>query len=148
MIKLCTPRRGRTLVDTEVQGSLLRKISLHWGLFLFGNCLALVIWIRLLEQPDADWGETFSAFAERFMPFLIITIAMLPAFVADTLRLTHRFAGPILRLRSALTDAAAGREVQPLQFRQNDFWREIAENFNNVMSQRATTSDASTKQAP
>ncbi|MEM6981105.1 MAG: hypothetical protein AAF539_15705 [Planctomycetota bacterium] len=128
-----TVRRRRRLVDPEVQIGIIRKIAIHWSVFFVCNAIALMIWIRLFEQPDADWGQTFGDTMRRFMPFFIITMALIPAFVWDTLKLTNRFAGPILRLRSALSDASAGRAVSPLQFRNNDFWQEIAENFNKVI---------------
>ncbi len=126
-------KRRKTLVDPEVQGGVLRKIAIHWVTFFLCNAIALVIWIRLFEQPDADWGQTAGDTLRRFLPFFIITMALIPAFVWDTLKLTNRFAGPIQRLRSALADAGAGRAVAPLHFRNNDFWQEMASNFNAMM---------------
>jgi hypothetical protein len=128
-----TTKRKKTLVDPEVQGGLLRKIAIHWILFFLCNAIALMIWIRLFEQPDADWGQTFGDTMRRFFPFFVVTMALIPAFVWDTLKLTHRFAGPILRLRATLADASEGRAVAPLHFRTNDFWQEIACNFNLLM---------------
>ena len=126
-------KRRRALVDPEVQGGVLRKIAIHWVIFFICNALALMIWIRLFEQPDADWGQTFADTLRRFLPFFVITMALIPAFAWDTLKLTNRFAGPILRFRAALADASAGRAVETLTFRNNDFWQEIATNFNSVM---------------
>ena len=139
-----TTKRRQKLVDPEVQGGVLRKIAIHWVLFFICNALAMMIWIRLFEQPDADWGQTLGDTLLRFLPFFIITMALIPAFVWDTLKLTNRFAGPILRLRSALADASAGRAVSPLHFRNNDFWQEIAENFNCVMRRHDVTLDPPT----
>ena len=126
-------KRSRTLIDTEVQGSLLRRVALHWIVFFVLNTIALTVWIRLFEQPDANWGHTFGDTLWRFLPFFIITAALIPAFVWDTLKLSHRFAGPIMRLRNALKDIKEGRAVAPLKFRDSDFWQEIASNFNDVM---------------
>lgn len=128
-----TIKRKQKLVDCEVQTGVLRKISVHWLVFFVCNTIALMIWIRLYEQPDANWGQTFGDTLRRFLPFFIITAALIPAFVWDTLKLTNRFAGPIMRLRSALADASAGRGVKPLQFRNSDFWQEIAQDFNHVI---------------
>ncbi|MCC9603940.1 hypothetical protein LOC67_25595 [Stieleria sp. JC731] len=130
------PKRSRTYVDAEVQGSLLRRVAFHWILFFICNTFALMCWIRLFEQPDAEWGQTFGDTVRRFLPFFIITMAMIPAFVWDTLKLSHRFAGPMVRLRNTLKDIKAGRSVPPLKFRDNDFWHEIASNFNDVMEMR------------
>ena len=139
-------RRSRALVDKEVQGGLLRKIAVHWVVFFVCNAVALTIWIRLFEQPDTDWGQTFADTMRRFLPFFIITMALIPAFVWDTLKLTNRFAGPVSRLRRALADLKAGRPVKPLKFRTNDFWREIAADFNQVAEKcQAKTPEASSK---
>jgi len=129
-----TTKRRKTLIDREVQGGVLKKVAIHWVLFFICNAIALTIWIRLFEQPDADWGQTFGDTLRRFLPFFVITLALIPAFVWDTLKLTNRFAGPIYRLRTALADANAGRAVAPLQFRTNDYWKEIAQNFNAVIA--------------
>ena len=129
-------RRVRSFVDPEVQGGLLRKIAIHWTLLFVVNALALVIWVRMFEQPETSWGETFGDCVRRFLPFFIITVVLIPAFVWDTLKITNRFAGPVLRLRAALADAAKGRDVQPLHFRNNDFWQEIAEDFNGLVNRQ------------
>ena len=128
-----TVRRRKALVDPEVQGGVLRKVFTHWILFFVCNALALTIWIRLFEQPEIGWGQTFLDTMVRFLPFFVITLALIPAFVWDTLKLTNRFAGPMLRFRAALRDAREGRPVPPLQFRDSDFWKEIADNFNAVV---------------
>ncbi len=143
MAELKSPRRSKSLVDPEVQGSVLKKVAVHWFLLFLCNTVALVIWVRLFEQPDAAWGETLRDCLQRYLPFFVVTIALLPAFVWDTLKLTNRFAGPILRLRLALSDAADGRAVAPLHFRQNDFWREIAENFNSVIRRTSAVDSGS-----
>ncbi|MEM6468952.1 MAG: hypothetical protein AAF802_05235 [Planctomycetota bacterium] len=129
-------KRSRTLVDSEVQGTLIRRVALHWVLFFICNTIALTFWMRLFEQPDGEMAESFAATVRRFLPFFVITMALIPAFVWDTLKLSHRFAGPITRLRGALIDLKEGRAVAPLKFRESDFWQEIAGNFNDVMRLR------------
>ncbi|MGB7329473.1 MAG: hypothetical protein WBD31_31635 [Rubripirellula sp.] len=139
-----TIKRRKALVDPEVQGGVLKKIAIHWVVFFICNAMALTIWIRLFEQPDVPWGATFGDTVKRFLPFFVITLALIPAFVWDTLKMTNRFAGPILRLRAALSDASQGRAVAPLHFRNNDFWGEIATNFNSLMERN----DSLDKTAP
>ncbi|MCO8124593.1 hypothetical protein NHH03_22840 [Stieleria sp. TO1_6] len=135
-------KRSKTLVDTEVQGSLIRRVALHWVIFFVCNSIALTLWIRLFEQPDAEWGQTVGDTARRFLPFFIVTMALIPAFVWDTLKLSHRFAGPITRLRNTLLDIKAGRAVKPLRFRNSDFWQELASNFNDAFQLREQQDDA------
>ncbi len=133
---LNVPRRARSFVDPEVQGGLLRKIAIHWTLLFVVNALALVIWVRMFEQPESSWTATFGDCVRRFLPFFVITILLIPAFIWDTLKITNRFAGPILRLRSAIASASRGQTVEPLHFRNNDFWQEIAEDFNGLVKRQ------------
>lgn len=134
-------RRSKALVDSEVQGGILRKVAVHWVLLFVCNTMALAIWLRLFEAPDVTWSETFQECWSRFLPFFVVTCALIPAFVWDTLKLTNRFAGPISRLRQTLRDASQGKAVKPLHFRTNDYWAEIASNFNLVMDRQTEPSD-------
>ena len=136
MSLLTSPRRARSFVDPEVQGGLLRKIAIHWTLLFVVNALALVIWVRMFEQPEIGWGATFGDCIRRFLPFFVITVLLIPAFIWDTLKITNRFAGPILRFRAAIASAARGQAVEPLHFRNNDFWQEIADDFNGLVNRQ------------
>lgn len=128
--------RTRTYVDPEVQGGLLRRIALHWVILTVVNCLGLLIWTWLFELPGAGWKETSTEFFRRFLPVMIVSAALVPAFLLDTLKLTNRFAGPALRFRATLSDAAQGRSVRRLAFRKDDFWQEMADDFNDLLEQQ------------
>jgi hypothetical protein len=136
-------RRSRSFVDPEVQGSLLRKIAIHWILLFVVNAMAIVIWVRMFEQPETSWSATLGDCIRRFLPFFVITILLIPAFIWDTLKISNRFAGPVLRLRSALANAAQGQEVEHLSFRESDFWQQIAEDFNRVVERNRDTQNSS-----
>jgi hypothetical protein len=126
-------KRTQTVIDREVQYGVVRKIALHWIALFVCNSIALVIWVSLFEQPDANWKQNVGDSFRRFLPFFIITAALIPAFVLDTLKLTNRFAGPISRLRTEIRNASEGRPVRRLSFRTNDYWREIADGFNTLI---------------
>jgi len=133
-------RRARSFVDPEVQGGLLKKVAFHWLILFIVNSLALIVWVRMFEQPEATWAESFGDTARRFLPFFVVSALLIPAFVWDTLKITNRFAGPIFRLRVALGTVARGQTVEPLCFRNSDFWQEIAEDFNKIVSQKNSAS--------
>jgi len=107
-------------------------VGLHWVAFILCNLLGLLLWVRLFESPELEWGEVASRAVGRFVPFLIVSLVLLPAFVFDTLKMTHRFAGPISRLRAEMKRACDGLPVRDLKFRGNDYWREIATGFNEL----------------
>lgn len=126
-------RRTQTVIDKEVQYGVVRKVAIHWVAFMICNSVALIMWVILFEQPDAKWSETLRTCVQRFLPFFVISAALIPAFVLDTLKMTNRFAGPISRLRTEIANVTAGRPVTKLSFRSNDYWREIADGFNAMV---------------
>ncbi len=126
------PRRKRWLIDFEVQTSLLRKIACHWFLFLLANALAMFFWIRLFESPDVSWTTVSQKFVTAYFPMILVSIALLPVFLLDTMKLSNRFSGPILRVRQAIAAASSGEKVEPLHFRNGDFWQSLASDFNRL----------------
>ncbi len=62
----------------------------------------------------------------------LIMVALFPAFALDTIRFSNRFVGPIARLRRHMRELAAGEKVSSLAFRDNDFWADVADEFNTV----------------
>ncbi len=125
-------RRMQKLVDFEVQSSLLVRLVIHWLLFLIVNVVGVVFWIRLVEQPTDDWSTVWTAAMQRLLPFALISLALLPVFIWDSLKLSNRFAGPILRVRRALSRLANGETPELIEFRQSDFWKSLALDLNRA----------------
>jgi len=63
---------------------------------------------------------------------LVVSLCLLPLVLVDVVRLSNRFAGPAYRLRRAMRQLAHGEKVQPITFRQGDFWKEFADDFNRI----------------
>ena len=133
---MLSPRRGRMLVDFEVQTSLLRKIAAHWALLLVANTIGLFCWTALMNAPVESWSDLIMDFVRSYIPVLLISLALLPVFLLDAAKLSNRFAGPMVRIRRALSAVLAGDKVEPVKFRENDFWRSLAEDFNKALKQR------------
>ena len=135
-------RRKKSYADAVVQGALLRRLACHWALFLFANLMALTGWRILVTDPFGDWAQHQQALFNAYVPCIFVSLALLPAFIWDSLKLSNRFAGPVVRLRSALKALAEGREVQPLSFRKGDFWMSLADDFNAVLRRIGEHPDA------
>ncbi|MDZ4853131.1 MAG: hypothetical protein SGI77_27905 [Pirellulaceae bacterium] len=136
-------RRTRKLIDYEVQSSLVVRLCLHWVLFLAATAIAMFFWIRLFESPTDTLAETASRFWNTFVPMLIVAIALLPVFVLDAVKLSNRFTGPIFRLRRTLSNLAQGQTSRPLEFRSNDFWKSLANDFNRVVHRHQSSDNPS-----
>jgi hypothetical protein len=68
----------------------------------------------------------------------IALIVIFPIFAYDSLKLSNRFAGPMVSFRNALKKLSRGEPVKPLSFRKGDFWRELAADFNRVADRMKT----------
>ena len=123
-------KRHRYLVDSKVQWALIRRLLMHWSLALL-SLIGISVFVQLLYRAE---GRTFSeAFILSFrmqLPLLGIMFMLMPVFVWDMVKLSHRFAGPMLRLRGVINELAHGGEAPPIRFRPNDFWQETADDFN------------------
>ena len=66
-------------------------------------------------------------------PVFVILLALLPMFAWDTIKLSHRFAGPMFRFHDTVKRLANGERVPPIRLRKGDFWKDFAEDFNRLM---------------
>jgi len=124
-------RRSIFFNDREVQGALMLRIMLYWFFCLLSISLMLICW-NAYVGPSRRFIDLFSDLYYRYGPALSASLILLPVVMMDVLRMSNRFVGPVLRLRKGLRDVAEGRPAQPLNFRDDDFWRDMATDFNHA----------------
>ncbi len=124
--------REKMFVDRAVQGALVRRILVHWCVFFLLSILSLFAMEYFLGDPNLSIGGHLSEVWNKYAFFMILMLAIVPTFIYDTLKLSNRFAGPILRLKQSIRKLADGEQVKDLKFRDNDFWRELSDDFNRV----------------
>jgi hypothetical protein len=125
-------KRRKLFVDRAVQGSLLRRVALHWALYFTCLVIFLGIFYVLKSQATSQPMSLDDFFQDHMITFAVL-LALVPLFLYDTLKLSHRFAGPMVRLRNGLRDWADGKEVGAIKFRQRDFWAELADYLNQAV---------------
>lgn len=124
-------QRKQNYIDTHVQGALLKRICGHWLVFFFVSAFAIILLQTLLGDPSKTLGDRLRLETGEFMFMAIVMISLFPAFMLDTIRFSNRFVGPIARVRRYLRQLKNG-ETDHCSFRDNDFWSELAEEFNSV----------------
>jgi len=129
---MARPRRSKKFIDANVQGSLARRIIFHWLLFLMVAALASFI-LQVLSNPFRPLAAHFRDIWWTHGPFLLVLLFLLPVFVVDSIKLSHRFAGPIYNLRRAMRDIVQGQSPRKLKFRRHDFWHDVAEEYNAML---------------
>jgi hypothetical protein len=127
-------------VNTRIQGRILGRIAAYWVLY------HVVLWHGLFVYRFANYRsaitsggevvpfrELYGQFCIDFYPLIICAVFILPAFLLDFVRLTHRIAGPLIRFRTALQDMMAGKRVEEVTLRQRDLLTEYQEEFNQFL---------------
>jgi hypothetical protein len=123
--------RKQFFVDPRVQGGLVWRLILYWMLCLAATTTILLCW-RMITGPARVFYTHFDDMWFHYGPALIVSLLLLPLVIVDVIRYSNRFAGPMLRLRRSMRDLARGEHVEPLHFRNGDFWHDFAEEFNAV----------------
>lgn len=128
------PRRTKHFIDSNVQGALARRIIFHWLIFLGVAFLASFI-LQVLTNPFRPISAHLQDVWFTHGPFLLVMCFLLPVFIVDSIKLSHRFAGPIFSLRRAIREIAAGQAPRKLKFRRRDFWQDLAIDYNAMLDQ-------------
>ena len=132
------PRRIRRkyFVDKKLQGSLLKQVAKYW-LYSAGAIGVLTTCGWLLFSPGiveiTDSLRDMAAIGRIFYLSIVASFLVLPFVLLEVIRFSNRFAGPMLRLRRCMQELADGKRVEPIEFRQGDFWQEFADAFNGIL---------------
>ena len=126
-------KRKQKYVDTNVQGALLRRILFHWVAFFFVTALTVILMKSLVGDLNITLWENVRNSIGEFSLIGVILICLFPVFMLDTVRFSNRFVGPIGRLRRHLQELGTEKTTQKCTFRDNDFWSEMASEFNSVV---------------
>jgi len=125
--------RRRFFVDPQVQGALILRVVLYWVVCLVTVTLMLLCW-RIATGPARLFYTHFDDMWFHYGPAMVASCILLPLLVVDIVRLSNRFVGPLVRLRRAMRALARGEHVEPVSFREGDFWLEFAQEFNALLA--------------
>jgi hypothetical protein len=123
-------KRARKYVDRNVQGGLLTRMAIHWGVFFFSSAFAYIVVQAIVSPNGTSFLQRVQNSITEFSLLGLLMLTLMPAFLLDVVRFSNRFAGPVVRLRRFLRELGENGEVPPLKFRDDDFWMEIAKEFN------------------
>ena len=110
----------------------MARAIIYWIVCTLSIALLLLCW-RVLTGPVRPLAFHLENMWYFHGPALIASLLVLPVAVMDMIRVSNRFAGPMVRLRHGMRALAKGRKVAPIEFRKDDFWYEFAEEFNAVV---------------
>lgn len=127
--------RKTDFIDRQVQGELARRLVIHW-LFFLGTMAGLVLGTQWIDAPFRPFGEQIALAWERYGLIFIALVCSIPISVIDSIRLSNRFSGPILRFRRAAQDLAEGNTPEKITLRNDDFWQDLAGDLNRIIERQ------------
>ncbi len=123
-------RRAQFLVDANLQGTLLQRVAIYWFAALGAYSIAIVL-AKLLWGAAPNW-TLLSESLSLIIPAAVISLLPLPLVLRDLIRVTHRYAGPMLRIRRGLAELAQNGKSAPIIPRAGDAWPECVADFNSL----------------
>lgn len=120
------------MVNRRVQMTLIRRCAVYWLACVLFLVLPLTLW-RCWHDPATLILRHFAQVCVDYAAVLATSALLLPLAAYDMLKLSNRIAGPLHRLHGSLADLAVGDTVSEVRFRPDDFWPEMAEEFNRVV---------------
>jgi hypothetical protein len=124
-------RRSQIFIDREVQGALMMRVGFYWLFCLLSIVLMVLCW-NVVTGPRARFVDLFLEIYQRHAPALVATLILLPLVMIDVVRMSNRFVGPIVRLRSGMRELTETGRARPIAFRDHDYWHDLAADFNRV----------------
>ena len=126
-----TPRK-RVFIDSRIQGSLAVRVVLHWVIYI-SVCVAAMALVIFINDPTLASGEVFHYVVKATGPFMLVLTCALPLFIWDAVMVSHRFVGPVFRLRKSIQSAVNEGNIDPIFFRDNDFLNDLADDYNALL---------------
>lgn len=129
-------KRKKDYIDPEVQGALARRLVVHWVFFLTVAAL-LAVGLKWMRDPFAPFAQHMSEAWATYGPLMMVLVCLAPIFIYDSIKLSHRFTGPMFRLRQVTKSLANGETPSQVEFRGADFWKDLAIDFNRIIDRYA-----------
>jgi hypothetical protein len=125
--------RNQLFVDRELQGQLMLRAVAYWFFGVLGLTLLAAYWQLRIPKPIL-FDLTKVEFWKSFGPIILLSLGFVPVLAYDLLRISHRAAGPIVRLRAGLQELALGKTPPPLNVRPDDYWKGLCDDFNAAVA--------------
>ena len=132
--------RRRKVIATHVQFPLVRMALSHITLTLL--VLGAYLMLPLVRSVGGEAGSLAQGESATVLLYLhgrywVAAVAVLVIVVADTIRVSHRIAGPLYRMTRVTREAAQGQSQGRVRLRKGDYLGQEAEALNGLLEYNA-----------
>jgi hypothetical protein len=131
--------RTQVWVDPKFQSRILLRV----GIYILGCSLIVLhsafffelIWQNLGTGPHKSFLGSYCDFFARYAFMLFALALIMPAVLFDTLKFSHRVAGPLFRCRKTMQAMIDGRPVTEFTPRKHDLMEDLLQTFNGLIKE-------------
>lgn len=124
-------RRKSRFVHMGIQGALVARLIAQF--VAFATLMSLMsLWMHFAFNPLQNAEQWQQQVNITLASSLLVAVCLLPIFIRDSLKFSHRFTGPILRLHNQVRKVGL-EHAEPIKLRSEDFWQDLAVDFNQMM---------------
>jgi hypothetical protein len=140
-------QRKKIFVSSQIQGRMLARFASYWVLY------HVVLWhamflCRYLEYRETllsggtavPLGTLYGTFLNDHASLIGCAAALSPIIFWDMLKLTHRIAGPLVRVERTLRTLTEGRPAAKLKLRRGDLPIGLQDALNSYLDTQARRS--------
>jgi hypothetical protein len=139
MVKHSERRRHR-IIEPTVQVAVVGRLLMYAILFMVASSTATLVRVYS-SAPNASPSAFVARFWHDAGPFIVTFLALSPVFVWDSIKLTNRLVGPIVRIRDLLRRTNAGQASYiTMKYRKTDFWCDLANEMNLLIDRAGRSS--------
>lgn len=133
-------KRKKIFVSAMIQGRMLTRLAMYWIFY------HVVLWHAMFVchymeyrgellggSPAVPFGELYASFVLDHYSLVVCALAVSPIVAWDMLRLTHRVAGPLVRLQRSLSEMAQGKVPEKIRLRKGDLLLGLQNAFNDYL---------------
>jgi hypothetical protein len=124
--------RKRFFIHSGIQGALMLRLLVQWGLFVGMTCIVSLA-LQWLLDPLAPAEERMLQLRISLGSFVLVSLCLLPIFIKDAVMFSHRFVGPVIRLQSEMRKVDEVSELRTFKLRTRDYWQVLAEDYNGLV---------------
>jgi methyl-accepting chemotaxis protein len=114
------------------QTKLTNRIAAYLAVFSVVFVNLLFVWKLIAEGPVDPWRQFVETIYGNLPAFLVLLL-LVPIVAWDTVRMSHRLVGPLVRFRRTIQDIADGELVRPIKLREEDYLTEMRDEFNRML---------------
>lgn len=143
--------RRKLLVDRHLQGRLILRVVAYWGVYHAALWHAVFLVRYVQHRLQGLSGMEVPSFSDQYVSalrdsqaLLVAAALLLPAIVWETLRQSHRIAGPLYRFQATLKALMGGATPAPIRLRRGDLLRSFEQTMNEFLEFYAQRQEDST----